>query len=153
PAPPYEPHEALDEELLGDPIAAELAQSFRELSAAQGAVLSALQDARAPRPAIEPREATEQLAISVETYPALLDHAFYRQPAGWPRLADRYPVVPMTMLLELMMDVAQRLVPELLPIALENVRAYRWLAVEPPAELTVTARFDGDSRVEVAIEG
>ncbi|MEJ7731313.1 MAG: polyketide synthase dehydratase domain-containing protein [Polyangiaceae bacterium] len=52
-----------------------------------------------------------------------------------------------------MMDAARELVPERLPVGLSGVRAARWLAVCPPAELSFHCRFDGHSRVEVEIRG
>jgi len=135
-----------------DPIAVELAASLRELTAAQDEILHAFQATRAPaHPTV--RELRRSFPMSVDVYPALLDHSFYRQRPGWTSIEDRYPVVPMTMLLSLMMDVARELVPERIPIGLERVRALRWLAVAPPLEIAVHARFDGESRVEVTIEG
>ncbi len=141
-----------------DPLAAELALSFDTIRAAQREIVTALLTPRAPHaltvpPLDQPRELTFSHRISVDDYPALLDHAFYRQPTGWPSLVDRYPVVPMTMILELMREIARELVPERTPIGLTHVRAYRWLAVAPPADLRVTARYDGDDHVEVTIDG
>src|SRR5205814_1707761 len=78
-----------------DAIAAELAHSQRALALAQADVLAAWQTARVEPVKRGPREAVEQTTISVETHPALLDHTFYRQPAGWTTVSDRYPVVPM----------------------------------------------------------
>jgi phosphopantetheinyl transferase len=59
----------------------------------------------------------------------------------------------MTMIMSMMMDVARELTPGLVPIAIESIRAYRWLAVAPPVELVVQAKFDGQSKVEVTLEG
>lgn len=59
----------------------------------------------------------------------------------------------MTMSLSLMLAAAARLVPELVPVGAENVRALRWIAAAPPTEATILARFDGKTRVDVAIEG
>jgi hypothetical protein len=138
---------------LGDaasPLAAELASSMRELASARDDVMAAF----ARRSTAEvPSEATFRRRISVESHPELCDHTFYRQPAGWPVMEDRYPVVPMTMLMELMMDAARELVPHKIPIALEGVRAARWLAVAPPIDVGIVARYDGVSRVDVAIRG
>jgi acyl transferase domain-containing protein len=136
-----------------DPLTAELALSFASIRDAQRDVLAALRGGPAPLPLDQPRELVVRRRISVDDYPALLDHAFYRQPAGWPTLVDRYPVVPMTMILELMRDLARELVPERVPIGLSRVRAYRWLAVAPPADLDISARYDGADHVEITIEG
>ncbi len=136
----------------GDPLAVELAASLRELTSAQDEIFRALQQARGPAHPTQ-REMVTVREMSVDRYPALVDHSFYRQRLPWPNMEDRYPVVPMTMLLSLMMDVARELVPERIPVGLERVRALRWLAVAPPVEITLTARFDGESKVEVIIDG
>ena len=95
----------------------------------------------------------------MEHDPYLLDHCFYRQPEGWPSHADRFPVVPMTMLLEVMADAARALVPDRPVVGFDDVRALRWLAVAPPVEVTIRAtRLDdhgagGPLRVQVGIDG
>jgi phosphopantetheinyl transferase (holo-ACP synthase) len=38
-------------------------------------------------------------------------------------------------------------------VGLQNVRALRWLAVEPPVEVDITAGFEAPDRVKVGIEG
>jgi hypothetical protein len=136
----------------GSPLWAEVSAGWREIGDARAEVLAAFGRAAA-NAGLGPREAVLRRRISVETHPELVDHSFYRQPTGWPEMEDRYPVVPMTMLMELMMDAARELVPERLPIGLSGVRAARWLAVSPPAELSFHCRFDGHNRVEVEIRG
>ena len=135
------------------PVLAEFSRTMREIQAAHPEVVAAFQDAQSRPARLDPRELTQRRTLSVDTFPALIDHCFYRQPEDWPEMSDRFPVVPMTTAIAMMMDVARELVPELTPIAVERVRAYRWIAVAPPVEIEMTARFDGGDRVEVAIEG
>jgi phosphopantetheinyl transferase len=103
----------------------------------------------APQAQLAPREHIEHRRLSLADMPYLLDHCFYRQPAGWQDPADLFPVVPMTMHLQRMMEAAAALVPELSPIAIEKIRAFRWCAIEPAIEIEVRCRFDGRDRVEV----
>ncbi|HXA32652.1 MAG TPA: acyltransferase domain-containing protein, partial [Acidimicrobiales bacterium] len=103
--------------------------------------------------------------VSVETHPELLDHCFYRQPAGWPSVEDLFPVVPMTMLLEIMGRAAQALVPGTVIVGFDDVRALRWLAAAPAVEATIRSKLvrgepdDGGTvpgslwRVQVSIDG
>lgn len=133
-----------------EPVAAELAASLREIAAAQDDVVRAF-EARRSGAGVR-RERTFVRRMSVDRYPFLVDHSFYRQAPG-ASLADRYPVVPMTMIMALMMEAARELVPELVPVALVRVRAYRWLAVEPPVDLELHASYDGSKEVEITIEG
>ena len=100
-----------------------------------------------------PRESSASWALSVARAPHLLDHCFFRQPEGWPTLVDRYPVVPMTATIARMIDAARTLVPGRIVVGLENVRAFRWIAVEPPLEVAVHARHDGADRVAVSVAG
>lgn len=85
------------------------------------------------------------LDLSVAAQPWWGDHAFYPQRAGWPVLEDRYPLVPMTALIEIMGDAARQLVPGSVVAAVEQVRAFKWLAVEPATRVAVRAVVDTDA--------
>jgi phosphopantetheinyl transferase (holo-ACP synthase) len=136
----------------GDPVLVELQATFDEIAAAQIQVVDAWKRSRVRQPAVlEPGERSWARTMSVENHPELADHTFYRQPAGWDDPTDRFPVVPMTMIVELMADAATELVPGRVAIAIENITAYRWMAVAPPLELEINARFDGIDRVQVRI--
>jgi hypothetical protein len=87
----------------------------------------------------------------VGTVPELIDHCFIRQPPDWPELADRFPVVPMTYSLDLMLELARKVAPGKVPVALERVRAERWLEAEPGVDVEIEARFDGEDRARVEI--
>jgi acyl transferase domain-containing protein len=144
-----------------DPLLDELHATLREATEAGREVLEAFRrgDGRAKsatRPTAAtagPRQASTQLRLSVEAMPALADHCFYRQAPGWEDISDRFPVVPMTTVIQLMIDAARKLVPEQTVVGVESVRAFRWLAVAPPVEVTVQARFEGNGRVKVSVDG
>ena len=59
----------------------------------------------------------------------------------------------MTMTISRLIEAARALVPGRVVVAVEQVRAFRWLAVEPPATVTLLAKFDGVDRVSVAAQG
>lgn len=82
--------------------------------------------------------------FSLRTMPDLIDHSVFPQAAGWPDPSDGFPIVPITTLVEVIKDAARRLVPGQVVVSVENVRAMRWLEVEPATEALVTARRDGD---------
>ncbi len=134
-----------------DQVLRELAATMDLLASTQQDIQTHWQAAQLAAGRLAPREHTRTVQFNLQDHPALIDHSFFRQPPGWDNVADRFPVVPMTMHLELMLQAARELVPERRPVGLENVRAYRWLAVLPPVETPVTARFDGDSKVTVTI--
>src|SRR5258706_12069686 len=58
----------------------------------------------------------------------------------------------MTMTIGMMIDAARELRPELVPIAVEDVRALRWMAVEPAIEIALHAKARGDV-IDVDIPG
>ena len=136
----------------GDPILAELVATLDEAAAASRAVVEAYR--KAQQPAL-PTELATTRELSAALDPALGDHCFYRQPPAWPTLSDRYPVVPMTMTIGMLIAAAQRLHPALTAIAVEDVRAMRWLAVEPSIEITLraTKRTNDAHLVDVDLPG
>ncbi|UGY94915.1 type I polyketide synthase [Streptomyces gobiensis] len=90
--------------------------------------------------------------LSLETLPCVRDHCVYLQPENWPEPADRFPVVPMTTLLELAAEAAQEaLHGRGAVVGFSDVRALRWLAVAPPAEVLLEATPVDRGRVRVAI--
>lgn len=116
----------------------------------------------AAAPADGPAWRETELHLSVAEQPWWADHAFYEQPAGWPCLEDEFPLVPMTAILEMLSTEAEALVPGSVAVAIESVRAFRWLAVEPPVWVAIratidpaatAARTDGATVVKAAIEG
>ncbi|WP_329200707.1 MULTISPECIES: polyketide synthase [unclassified Streptomyces] len=96
--------------------------------------------------------ARELLRLSLAELPYVRDHCVYLQPDGWPEDSDRFPVVPMTTMLELAAGAALRHAPPgLAVVGYEDARALRWLAVEPAVEVEVTVRGDGPGRARVAL--
>ena len=134
-------------ETSDDPVVAALLATLRDAAAASRAVVDAYR--AAPRPG----HGVTHRTLSVDAEPALRDHCFYRQPPGWPSVSDHYPVVPMTMTIAMMIDAATRLVPGRVAIAVEDVRALRWLAVAPAADVELTACAHGADRVDVELAG
>ncbi len=137
-------------EILGEsasPLLEQLQSNLRRAGEVGREVLDAYRDASSPE------QLTRKRLVSLETCPFLNDHAFFPQPEGWPNPADRFPLVPMTMSLEMIVSTAAELVAPRVVIGLERVRAWRWMAVEEPQELTIEARrIAGDpDRVHVSI--
>ncbi|MFO1398994.1 MAG: beta-ketoacyl synthase N-terminal-like domain-containing protein [Burkholderiales bacterium] len=143
----------------GDPIAAALADNLREIAAAQDAVQAMLRRV-APRdggavvaaPAPAPlRERREEIVLSRATYPELADHCLIPQPPGWSAFEDCAPAVPMTMSIALVMDLARKLDPSRVPVAVEKVQARKWLHVEPPTRVATVARFVDADHIHVEL--
>ena len=90
--------------------------------------------------------------FSLRTMPEVADHCLIAQPDGWPEDSDRFPIVPMTALLEIMSDAARQLAPDQVVTGFQQVRAMRWLTVAPPTRTAVRASWApaGDSAAGVA---
>jgi acyl transferase domain-containing protein len=101
----------------------------------------------------EEHELTEATEFSLRTMPDIADHCIFPQAEGWPDDCDRFPVVPMTTLLEVMADAALAVAPGCVVTGFEQVTAARWLTVAPATTARVHAARDGEARVRVSIEG
>lgn len=112
-----------------------------------------LREAGRPAAAALRHELAKQQEFSLAAMPYVMDHCLIPQPADWPEVSDRFPVVPLTTLLELMADTARELCPGAVVIGFENVRALRWVIAEPATTATVRAELAGPGRVKVVIEG
>ncbi|MGH3610234.1 MAG: 4'-phosphopantetheinyl transferase superfamily protein, partial [Pseudonocardiaceae bacterium] len=135
------------------PVLAELEAALRDAAAAATDVVSAWART-APRPASAmARQVSTTRTLSLATMPYLVDHCFYRQPDGWAEPADRFPVVPLTTILELMADTARALRPGSTVVGIQDVQALRWLAVAPPVTVTTSASLDSDGNVSVILDG
>jgi acyl transferase domain-containing protein/phosphopantetheinyl transferase len=130
----------------GHPVLTEFDAALQDATAAAADVVDSWARATA-------RQASTTRTLSLATVPELVDHCFYRQPDGWPALADRYPVVPLTTMLELMADAARDLAPGRVVVGLKEIRAMRWLAVAPPVSVTTTASMGSDGNVTVVLDG
>ncbi|MFD9533229.1 beta-ketoacyl synthase N-terminal-like domain-containing protein [Streptomyces sp. NPDC060010] len=104
------------------------------------------------------------LRLGLDTLPYVRDHRVYLQPAGWPEESDWFPVVPMTTMLELASQAALAHIARshrsdrsdqyhdgVEVVGYEDVRALRWLPVEPAHDIEVRTRTDGPGRVHVAL--
>ncbi len=148
-----------------DPVLAELGAVLAETRDAGEAVLAVLGDRAAPAssplpppaPPTPPSEHRGEIEVSLTAMPWLIDHCFYRQPDGWPDDADRFPVLPMTATLGVLVEQAGALVHDLVPVGVSDVRALRWIGAAPPTTLAVRAtRHDagrGTVDVRVVLDG
>ncbi|MBA8951869.1 beta-ketoacyl synthase N-terminal-like domain-containing protein [Actinomadura namibiensis] len=138
------------------PVVAELDALLRDAAASARSVVDALHTTAPPRAA----ERTTRRTFSLETMPYVRDHCLVPQRADWPDLSDRFPVVPLTTLLEVMADAARELFPGLVVVGVENVRALRWLVAVPATTTDVHARREpappapgAPRRVKVVVRG
>jgi acyl transferase domain-containing protein/phosphopantetheinyl transferase len=111
----------------------------------------------APFIAPSPKQAQAQaqewrtvVQVSPEAMPYLLDHCFFPQRAGWPDMADRWPVVPATTIVHHLMEAAEQTAPGMRAVAVHGARFDRWLTATPAVDVPVTAVADGPGRLAVS---
>ncbi|MGQ0625343.1 MAG: beta-ketoacyl synthase N-terminal-like domain-containing protein [Sporichthyaceae bacterium] len=137
-APSERPHLPSD-----DPVLAGLADLLAEGEAAAGAVLAAWESRpqagaiATPRPRATPRgsrQHTTHRVMSLASDPHLGDHALLQAPDG-ALPAARFPIVPMTATIAMIVEAARALIGERVVVGVRGIRAIRPIAVEP--EITV----------------
>ncbi|MEU2286970.1 beta-ketoacyl synthase N-terminal-like domain-containing protein [Streptomyces sp. NPDC013178] len=101
-----------------------------------------------PAPALTPHHTT--VRVSPETMPYLLDHCFFPQRPGWPDVADRWPVVPATTIVQHIVDTARAAAPGRVPVAVHGARFEEWLTATPAVDVPVTATPEGPDRLAVS---
>lgn len=81
------------------------------------------------------------------------DHELYPQRPGWPVASDRHPVVPLTMEVMLVREAAEEVLPQLKVIEVEQIQAYRWLAVAEPLDVEIRLQGLDATTIEAEIVG
>jgi acyl transferase domain-containing protein/phosphopantetheinyl transferase len=104
------------------------------------------------KPAIFPRQVKRLLDLD-HTIPYVSDHELYPQRPGWPIVADRHPVVPMTMEVMLVREAVEEALPDLKVIEVGQVQAYNWLAVSRPVTVDITLKQLAPDCIEAEIVG
>ncbi|WP_427919371.1 beta-ketoacyl synthase N-terminal-like domain-containing protein [Streptomyces sp. cg40] len=140
------------------PAAAELHALMRETAdtAAQllgaggrGAVATIPAPPRQQPPA-PPREWQTTVHVSPESMPYLMDHCFFPQRPNWPDVADRWPVVPATTIVQHIIDAAERTAPGMRAVAVHDARFDRWLTATPPVDVPVRVVTEASGRLAVS---
>ncbi|MGP4023614.1 beta-ketoacyl synthase N-terminal-like domain-containing protein [Actinomadura sp. 3N407] len=143
-----------------DPVMAELEALLNDAATGAQSVLEALGGGPAPAPSGDASPVAEEVSVSrvfsLDSMPYLRDHCVFPQATGWPDMSDRFPIVPLTTLLEVMADTAGELLPDMVVVGFEDVRAVRWVVAAPPTTADVRAHLiEGDRprKVKVVIQG
>ncbi|WP_433473271.1 beta-ketoacyl synthase N-terminal-like domain-containing protein [Spirillospora sp. CA-142024] len=146
-----------------DPVVAELEALLNDASSGAQSVLEALGGGAAPAhaPQADASPVAAELSVSrsfsIEAMPSLRDHCVVPQAPDWPDTSDRFPIVPLATLLEVMADTARELLPDMVVVGFENVRAVRWIVVDPATTADIHASLieEGDRprKVKVVVHG
>jgi hypothetical protein len=107
----------------------------------------------AGEPPPEAAELSVSRVFSVEAMPQLTDHCLVPQAPGWPDLSDRFPIVPLAALVEVMAGTARELLPDMVVVGFEDVRTVRWVVANPPTTVDIRAYLldEGDRPRKVKV--
>ncbi len=125
--------------------ATDIAEAWRTGNTARSTTIKS----PAPPPTAEPREFT--LRFDMESFPEVVDHCLCEQPEDWPNMEDRFPVMPMTASITLIMEYAERASPGKVVVEVRRIRATRWIVVAPATETKITLKPIGPDRFSIAI--
>ncbi|MEV0736858.1 beta-ketoacyl synthase N-terminal-like domain-containing protein [Streptomyces sp. NPDC050549] len=139
------------------PAAAELHALMRETADTAAQLLSAgsrrtVATIPAPprQPPAPPREWQTTVHVSPESMPYLMDHCFFPQRPNWPDVADRWPVVPATTIVQHIIEAAERTAPGMRAVAVHDARFDRWLTATPPVDVPVRVVTEAPGRLAVS---
>ncbi|MFE0175806.1 beta-ketoacyl synthase N-terminal-like domain-containing protein [Streptomyces sp. NPDC059002] len=105
----------------------------------------------APTRGAEPPPAPRPVDVSVAAMPHLIDHCFFKQRADWPDVADRWPVVPATTIIQLMMDAVPgaRTSGSGVPVTVRDARFLEWVVAEPAVQVGLDVERQAPGRYDV----
>ena len=95
----------------------------------------------------------EPMTLTIFDYPYLIDHAIVRQPDNWPVAEDLNPVVPFTMTIEFLAQIAKKHAPGKKLIKVCNISAYKFLTVRGSIDVLIKGKWLKEDTLELEIEG
>lgn len=90
--------------------------------------------------------------ISLDQHPYLIDHALVKQKPGWHCPEDMDPVIPMTMILELLGEAAFNHERQRKLSRIQQIRVFQWMNVSKPFREKVVGERKNDSIWSVRID-
>ncbi len=94
----------------------------------------------------------EDLYVSLETHPTLIDHSLVKQPSYWKCAEDLNPVIPMTMTFELLAEAAHRQDPTKKIVKIGPISVFQWMEVHTPFIQKIEGIWKSEEIVSVGIK-
>jgi len=127
----------------------EVLTTWQALSAYQGGDRTA----HPGRQASAGMKRTFTLDLSLDTCPWLIDHSLFPQSEFCTSTFEKFPVVPMTMSIDILSEYAKKMAPGKKVTAIENIQAFNWIEICRPLTVEIEADYDGADSVRIAIKG
>ena len=94
----------------------------------------------------------EELNITLAEHPYVNDHCIIKQPKDWKEQEDLNPVIPMTMSVELMAELAQKQDPSKKILKVGPLEVYQWMEVKGSFRKPVLGTWKTEDSVNLKIE-
>ncbi|OGL44304.1 MAG: hypothetical protein A2161_22525 [Candidatus Schekmanbacteria bacterium RBG_13_48_7] len=148
------------------PTTKEFQKTFREIAEIQTDIIDLFEKSKStyqtnagksqpdllqPVPVLDSREFIIKKEISFEKYPELVDHPLFPQKKGWKEIEDTFPVVPMTMSIQLLAETVMEFVKNRKIVEIKDVQAYRWIPAANPQELVIKGKFITNTLINMEI--
>ena len=115
------------------------------------------QEAKAEKQAKKPRRGGTSFelpfVLNLDKYPEVMDHSIINQPVGWPHREDLFPVVPLTMNIELLAKIAQDQAPGMKVVRIGPITATNFMTLNEPFESVVKGFWKTENTVSLTIPG
>lgn len=138
-----------------NPVLSALYENMREMASLQTEIAGLFREGRRPA---EPKKRTdtafeEDLHVSLETHPTLIDHSLVKQPPYWKCAEDLNPVIPMTMTFELLAEAANRQSPSQKIVKIGPISVFQWMEVHTPFIQKIDGIWKSENVALVGIKG
>lgn len=120
---------ALNKEAIQHPLARAVAANMEETMSFYDELIQLLENTSPHNK--QPEDFQKALNVSLTSHPYLIDHALVKQRKGWHCPDDMDPVIPMTMIIELLGELAQTAGQQPLR-SLQNIQVFQWMNVCKP---------------------
>lgn len=94
----------------------------------------------------------EELVVSTKNYPYVVDHTVVKQPQNWSVIDDLDVVIPMTMSIELMMEIAEKQTKSKKVIGVSSFNVYQWMNVFDEFKLQTAGEWITDERIKLEMK-
>ncbi|MDR1183776.1 MAG: 4'-phosphopantetheinyl transferase superfamily protein, partial [Coriobacteriales bacterium] len=98
-----------------------------------------------------PKTFEEPIHLTFEDHPYVIDHSIVRQPRDWDHEEDLMVVIPLTMSIELLAEIALKHAGERKLLKLGRLNAYRWIEIEEPFDGTVRGTWKSPDTLELEL--